>query len=223
MRIIAHEMPDGTVIRSSNFEHTLAWLMAGRGPDDLAAFIAAQISLGASVGEAQRMVVQIQDVEREIKNRSQGRGERATLLARRWAYALRDGGMSEADAIALIAENAVPDAVRHVEVTNIVTQENAEYRTDPTGKSTLRLSGNTLTWHMPGVREKDRELRRRARVPKLAALDVEFMRALEKNDKTAAAAVATKKQVLRDVTADPAIEAALTPEALMAAWPAILL
>lgn len=34
--------------------------------------------------------------------------------------------------------------------------------------------------------------------------------------------IAAKKQALRDVTADPAIEAALTPEALKAAWPEAL-
>lgn len=76
--------------------------------------------------------------------------------------------------------------------------------------------------HMGKAREIHKEKMRYARVPKLAALDVEFMRALEKNDMAAAAAAATKKQALRDVTADPEIEAAQTPEALIAVWPDIL-
>ena len=41
---------------------------------------------------------------------------------------------------------------------------------------------------------------RSARVPKLAALDVQYMKAIEVDDHAAASAVATKKQELRDVT-----------------------
>ena len=57
---------------------------------------------------------------------------------------------------------------------------------------------------------------------KLAALDVEYQHADERGDVAEKARIAAKKQALRDVTADPAIEAAQTPEALKAVWPDIL-
>lgn len=63
---------------------------------------------------------------------------------------------------------------------------------------------------------------RQARAPKLAALDVEAMRAVETGDPTAIAAVSVKKQTLRDVTKDPRIEAAQTPEDLKMVWPEVL-
>ena len=63
---------------------------------------------------------------------------------------------------------------------------------------------------------------RAARAPKLAALDVAFMRAVEAGDLAAQAAIAAQKQALRDVPADPAIETATTCTALKAVWPAAL-
>lgn len=65
-----------------------------------------------------------------------------------------------------------------------------------------------------------RDHMRAARAPKLAALDVEVMRAIEAGDDTKA--IADKKQALRDVTKAAEIEAATTPEELKAVWPAIL-
>ncbi|MEJ0012348.1 MAG: hypothetical protein WDM94_06895 [Bauldia sp.] len=63
---------------------------------------------------------------------------------------------------------------------------------------------------------------RAARAPRLAALDIAYQRADESGDAAAKAAVAARKQALRDVTADPAIAAAETPDALKAVWPEIL-
>ena len=56
----------------------------------------------------------------------------------------------------------------------------------------------------------------------LASLDVQFMKALEVGDLKAQAAIATKKQALRDCTQDPAILNATTPDELKAARPAAL-
>lgn len=61
---------------------------------------------------------------------------------------------------------------------------------------------------------------RAARQPLLEKLDVDFVRALEQGQDTAP--IADQKQVLRDVTKDPAIEAAATVEELKAAWPGVL-
>ena len=59
-------------------------------------------------------------------------------------------------------------------------------------------------------RDKIREDRK----PKLADLDVQYMRAVENDDETEKAAIATKKQTLRDATADSRIDAATTPDEL---------
>lgn len=221
MRIIAHELADGSVLRSTSFEPTLAWLKAGRTPEDIEAFVAAQVATGANEADARRLVGAMNNPGREIANRIKD-PRFSVELAIEWANAIKGGGLTDTQALDLVARISMPEAIRHVEVTNIVTDSTAEYRSDPAGKSNLRLSGNTLTWHMPGVREKERELRRRARAPKLAVLDVEYMRADEAGDPAEKARVAAKKQALRDVTIDPAIEAATTPEELRAAWPVIL-
>lgn len=76
---------------------------------------------------------------------------------------------------------------------------------------------------MPKAREIHRDKLRALRVPLLAALDTDFMRAIETNDRPAQTLIAAKKQVLRDVTADPRIDAATTPEELKAVIPAALI
>ena len=55
-----------------------------------------------------------------------------------------------------------------------------------------------------------------AREPKLAALDIEFQRALEPSADTSA--IVAKKKALRDAPADTAINAATTEAELKAAW-----
>ena len=75
---------------------------------------------------------------------------------------------------------------------------------------------------MQKAREIHKNNLRAARAPKLAALDVDFMRAVESADAGAWAAIAAKKQALRDVTSDPSIAAATTPEELVAAIPEAL-
>ena len=77
-----------------------------------------------------------------------------------------------------------------------------------------------ITIDMTKAREVLRDKIREDRKPKLAALDVEYMQAIEADDDAAKQAVQTKKQALRDATADPAIEAATTPEQLKAMIPA---
>lgn len=69
---------------------------------------------------------------------------------------------------------------------------------------------------MPKCREIHRQRLRKQRAPLLAELDVEYMRAdesgisqLKKRD------IASRKQALRDITADPRIDSAETPEDLL--------
>lgn len=79
-----------------------------------------------------------------------------------------------------------------------------------------------LTVDMVKAREIHKDRLRAQRAPLLAALDIEYQIADEKGDAAAKKTVADKKQALRDVTDDPAIASAATPEELKAAIPAVL-
>lgn len=83
-----------------------------------------------------------------------------------------------------------------------------------------RVTDGALVADMSIARELWKERLRVARIPKLAALDVAFQRALETGADTSA--IVAQKQALRDVTSDPAIEAAQTPDELKQVWPSIL-
>jgi hypothetical protein len=73
---------------------------------------------------------------------------------------------------------------------------------------------------MPKARNIHRDRLRKLRAPLLAALDIEMSKAYK--NPAAQDTIEAKRQALRDVTADPSIEAAKTPEELKAAIPAIL-
>ena len=79
-----------------------------------------------------------------------------------------------------------------------------------------------ITVNMTKAVEIKKEMIRAERAPKLAELDVEFMRAVEAGDTELQATIAAKKQALRDATDDPAIAAATTPDELKAVVPTAL-
>lgn len=85
-----------------------------------------------------------------------------------------------------------------------------------------KVVGNSVIVDMPAARNIWRDKMRVARAPKLSALDVEFMRAVERNDAAMQASIATQKQALRDITQDPLIESAATTSELRVIWPDIL-
>ncbi len=72
---------------------------------------------------------------------------------------------------------------------------------------------------MAKAAEIQRNRIRAARVPLLAALDVQFMRAVERGDQAEQARVAAEKQRLRDLTNDPRVAAAKTPAELVVILP----
>ena len=76
--------------------------------------------------------------------------------------------------------------------------------------------------NMTKAKEIKKDMIRAERAPLLESLDVQFMRAVEAGDTEAQAAIAAKKQALRDATKDPAIESAATPDELKAVRPAAL-
>jgi hypothetical protein len=83
---------------------------------------------------------------------------------------------------------------------------------DPDGAGPIKV-------HMGRAREIHRGRLRERRAPLLAKLDTEYMRADEAGDAPAKKAIAARKQALRDVTADPRIDAAKTPDELAAVVP----
>jgi len=83
-------------------------------------------------------------------------------------------------------------------------------------------SGGALAHDLPKARALHRNKMRAARTPLLATLDADYLQADERGDTTAKTSIATQKQQLRDVTADPAIDAAATIAQLKAVWPAVL-
>ncbi len=85
-----------------------------------------------------------------------------------------------------------------------------------------RMRDGKIGVDMPAARGIHRDRMRQARAPRLAALDVEYQRADEAGDGAAKRAIGARKQALRDVTADPRIDAADTPDALRAVWSADL-
>lgn len=74
---------------------------------------------------------------------------------------------------------------------------------------------------MPKAQEIHKNRWRQVRSVKLAALDVEYMRALEAGDQKKVADIAAKKQALRDVTKTD-LSKIESPEMLSQEWPDIL-
>ena len=73
-----------------------------------------------------------------------------------------------------------------------------------------------VTIDMTKAKEVHKTKIRKARESKLAALDIEFQKALETG--AATTDIVAKKQALRDAPADSAIESASTVDELKAQW-----
>lgn len=78
-----------------------------------------------------------------------------------------------------------------------------------------------ITTNIAKAREVHKNRIRAARVDKLAALDVEFQKALETSSDTTS--IVSKKKALRDAPANTAIDAAKTESELKAAWDTAIL
>jgi hypothetical protein len=94
---------------------------------------------------------------------------------------------------------------------------------DRTYRDALRDRGGKLEHDLPAARELHRAMLRHARARAFVELDGEWMKATGSKDDAEAVKVEEKRALLRDVTDDPAIEAAATCEALKATWPDALL
>lgn len=85
---------------------------------------------------------------------------------------------------------------------------------DRTFRGAWQFSGAAVEIDMTKARDIHRDNLRAERAPKLAELDVAYMKALEQSGDTAA--IAAEKQVLRDAPGDARIASAATPDALKA-------
>lgn len=119
--------------------------------------------------------------------------------------------------LARVAAKDVPPGASSVQVV-----EESQIPSDRTFRDAWTAGAGKVDHDMAKCREIHRNRLRWARTPLLAALDIEYQRADENGDGVAKAVIAAKKQALRDVTKDPAIEEAKTPEALAAVVPAAL-
>ena len=80
----------------------------------------------------------------------------------------------------------------------------------------IGTTGGTITEDMSKAKELHKTNIRRARVDKLAALDIEYQRAIETSADTSA--IVTKKQALRDAPAASGISTASNTTELKAQW-----
>lgn len=94
---------------------------------------------------------------------------------------------------------------------------------DPTFRGAWTFAGDAIAVDMEKAVEIHKDALRKVRAPLLQALDIEMMAAWAKGDTKTWLEVEAKKQALRDVTDDPRIAEALTPEDLKAASPEVLL
>ena len=97
--------------------------------------------------------------------------------------------------------------------------DESEIPSDRTFRDAWLDSGNEIIHDMPKCREIWRNRLRELRAAKLIALDIAYIRADEIGDNAEKQRIITQKQALRDVTDDPRIEAAQTPDALKAVMP----
>lgn len=99
----------------------------------------------------------------------------------------------------------------------IVPNEFLDEDTDQTFRDAWKDDGGHKPGHdMAKARNIHRERLRETRAALLEQLDADYMKADERGDEQEKKRIAERKQVLRDITADPRIEAAQTPDELMA-------
>lgn len=94
--------------------------------------------------------------------------------------------------------------------------------TDRTFRAAWVRDAGGVSVDMEKAVEVHKDTLRKVRAPLLQALDIEMMTAWAKGDTKTAQEVEAKKQALRDVTDDPRIEAATTPDELKAVVPEVL-
>lgn len=136
----------------------------------------------------------------------------------RIVYTRADGGLSivtPVESVELAMKDVPKDAL------NVRVVEDNEIPQDRTFRNAW-VDRDGITHDMDKAREIHRNRLRQMRAPKFAPLDAAYMKADEAGNVSLKGVIAAQKQILRDVTADTAIEAAKDVEELKAAIPACL-
>ena len=145
----------------------------------------------------------------------------------RYAIKMNDGS---------VAIMQIPDEYRNMIPTEIIKKWPESERTKVVSFHAIadtdipvdRTYRNAWSWNgkiehdMVKARNIHRDHMRQVRAPKLAALDVAYLRAEEAGNTPLKEKIAAHKQALRDVLAIHAIESAATVEQLKTVWPEIL-
>lgn len=128
-------------------------------------------------------------------------------------YTRPNGGVS---VMTPAKENDIENCMRHVpeDATNVQVIDGSMVPTDRSFRDAWVQGDGKVEHDMEKCREIQRDHIRAERKPKLEQLDMEYLRALEKADKVKQKEIADQKQVLRDATDNPAIDAAATPDEL---------
>ena len=143
----------------------------------------------------------------------------ADAILRHWPVAGAVANWAETEdqfVVRLLASSVPADAV------NVQIVDGTAIPKDRTFRNAWVYSNGIVSHDMGKCRAIHRANLRSIRAPLLVKLDVEYMRALEAGDQSQCSAIAAKKNSLRDVTDDPAIDSASTPEELKTIIPKCL-
>ena len=168
--------------------------------------------------EGARLAFSITLVDGTVLATGNGKKQPVDSILGRWPVAgpTAQWAETEDEFVARIAAKDVPAA------TSFQIVEPSAIPLDRTFRNAWIAAGASVAVDMPKAREIHRKHLRELQEPRLAAFDDAYLLADERGDTLEKQRIAAEKQKLRDVTADPAIEAAQTPEALKAIWPEIL-
>lgn len=103
-----------------------------------------------------------------------------------------------------------------IDASSVTTPANRAFR------NAWQLSGTVIEVDMARARDIHRDRIRTARQAAFMVNDIAINDAVLADDASAKSAAIARRDELRDAPADPAIEAATTPEALSDVWPASL-
>ena len=102
------------------------------------------------------------------------------------------------------------------DASNVRIVDESDIPTDRTFRNAWIDTGNSVNHDITKCREIHKNRLRDWRAPKLLALDIAYQRADEAGDGAQKKQIANEKQLLRDVTKNPAIASANTVEELLA-------
>lgn len=111
-------------------------------------------------------------------------------------YPNADGSVSVLTPLIPVEEVVAKDVPKGAPYSVIPTEELPDRYFRPA----WRFAPTGVSVDLPAAKEVQRGKWREARTPLLAALDVNYLRAVESGDKAQQASIATQKQALRDVT-----------------------